>query len=63
MQPVVYRVFGLLMRNGQLPPPPDEIKGKSLNIRYVSPMARSQRQSEVLGMDRFEMDLLSQAQS
>lgn len=63
LQPVVYRVFGLLMRNGQLPPPPDEIKGKSLNIRYVSPMARSQRQSEVLGMDRFEMDLLSQAQA
>jgi len=62
LQPVVYRVFGLLLRNGKLPPAPEEIKGKSLNIRYVSPLARTQRMSEVVGMDRFEADLLNQSQ-
>lgn len=62
LQPVVNRVFGLLNRNGMIPPPPEEIAGKTINIRYVSPLARSQRLSEVAGMDRFEMDLLNQSQ-
>jgi hypothetical protein len=45
-----------------IPPPPEEIAGKTINIRYVSPLARSQRLSEVAGMDRFEIDLLNQSQ-
>lgn len=46
LDPLVERVFGLMMRGGQLPPPPEELRNQRIEIEYVSPMARAQKASE-----------------
>ncbi len=43
--PLVERVFGILLRRGQLPPPPPGFGGK-IHVSYVSPIARAQKQVE-----------------
>lgn len=61
LQPVVTRSFGLLLRNGKIPPPPESLSSARLGIRYISPLARAQRMGEVAGMDRYEMTLAQTA--
>jgi hypothetical protein len=61
LQPMIVRAVTLLVETGQIAPPPVDIG--SLNIRYVSPLARAQRAADVNVMDRFEMDLLNTAQA
>lgn len=48
MNPLVERAFRIQEKQGRLPQPPDILleRGASLNIVYVSPMARAQRISE-----------------
>jgi len=62
LQRVVARCFGLLMRAGLLPPIPDELQGKTIHIRYVSPLARSQRMAEVNAIEHNEMMLMQAMQ-
>lgn len=62
-QRIVLRSFQLCMDNGIIDPPPAEIAGASLAIRFISPLARSQRLVEVNAMDRFEMSLITAAQA
>lgn len=53
LAPTIMRVFGLAMRSGQLPPPPDSLMQKgALNIRYQSPLARAQKLEEVTATER-----------
>ncbi len=46
--PCLKRVFGLLLRDGKLPPPPEVLGGvpAKLKIVYTSPIAKSQSQTE-----------------
>lgn len=63
LQPFIARVFSLLLHSGQIePPPPEIVAGGTINIRYVSPLARQQRAVEVQTIDRFESDLLQTAE-
>ena len=39
----VGRVFGIMLRRGQLGRPPDELSGADLDIEYEGPLAKSQR--------------------
>lgn len=57
LSPLITRCFGLLSRLGLIMPPPEELNDATLDIRYVSPLARSQRLGEVQAMDRFEAGL------
>lgn len=50
--PLVERVFGIMVRAGQLPRPPQQAEGAELKIEYVSPVARAQKQLEAQGMQR-----------
>lgn len=52
LDPLIERVFGLLMRAGQIPPPPDELDGQRVEVEYVSPMARAQKASEAHAVAR-----------
>jgi hypothetical protein len=45
--PVIRRVYRIMLRRGMLPPPPPGVRGRRLEIEYVSPLATSQRASEV----------------
>jgi hypothetical protein len=42
--PLVERVFGILTRQGLLPPAPDAIQDKEFTVEYVSPIATAQKQ-------------------
>ena len=44
--PLIERVFGVLYRAGHLPDPPESLRGGELAVRYVSPVARAQKQGE-----------------
>lgn len=60
-QRIVQRSFQLCLANGVIEPPPEEIGGANLQIRFISPLARSQRLIEVSAMERFELSLLNTA--
>ena len=40
-------MFNILLRNKKLPEPPEQLQGETIDIEYVSPLARSQRQGDV----------------
>lgn len=52
MNPIVERTFGLLMRDGQLPEPPQELIDAELDIEYLGPLARAQQMPEVASIER-----------
>ena len=62
LTPLITRCFGLLSRARLLQPPPEELNNAAITIRYVSPLARSQRVGEVQAMDRFEAGLAAYAE-
>jgi hypothetical protein len=52
LQPLISRVFGLLLRNGVLPPAPEELQGQDIEIEYVSPLAKAQKLTDLQSMLR-----------
>lgn len=52
LNPIVERVFGILLRNGMLPPPPKELQGQDLNVEYISPLAMAQKMIEAQSIER-----------
>lgn len=44
LKPFIERVFAILNRRGLIPPPPEELQGKELNVEYSSILARSIRE-------------------
>lgn len=47
LDPALDRVFGLLLRAGRLPPPPDVLAANpGLRVEYVSPLARAAKAAE-----------------
>lgn len=50
--PMIERIYGVLVRAGRLPEPPESIAEQELEIEYVSPLARAQRQTETQGIMR-----------
>jgi len=63
LQPLVERCFGIAwranIRSGfnLLGRPPESMMGRQFTVRYLSPLARAQREEELASMDRFEADL------
>lgn len=52
LEPMIERVFGILLRAGALPPPPAALAGTAIRIDYVSPIARAQQSGEAQAMLR-----------
>ncbi len=61
LSPLIKRRFGMLVRANQLPPPPPEIRGMSVDIDYVSPLARAQMAGEAQAVGRLYENLASMA--
>ena len=63
LDPIVLRVFDILYRGGFLPPPPPSIQGQEMDIVYISPLARAQKESEIYSIQAFMQDvgLIAQA--
>ena len=58
LQPMIERVFAVLNRQNRLPAAPEFLNDRDLDIEYVSPLAKAQRQSDVQGIMRL-FELLS----
>ena len=52
LQPLISRAFALLLRNGLLPPAPEELQGQDIDIEYVSPLAKAQKLTDLQSMLR-----------
>lgn len=63
LDPIVMRLFDILYRGGFLPPPPPSIQGQELDIVYISPLARAQKESDIYSIQAFMQDvgLIAQA--
>jgi hypothetical protein len=46
LNPIVDRVFGIMLRAGWFPPVPDELAGMKIDVEYVSPIAKAMRSTE-----------------
>lgn len=44
--PTVDRSFGVMFRAGAFPPPPPSVQGADIDVDYVGPLAKAQKQSE-----------------
>jgi hypothetical protein len=49
---LIERVFSICMRRGLLPPPPEELQGRSIRVEYISTMAVAQRLLGVSSVER-----------
>ena len=58
---ILDRCFGLALRAGALGNPPEELQGRNLSFKFVSPMARSQRMEEVTATEQYIMSLANMA--
>lgn len=52
LQPLIERCFGLALRAGAFPPIPQSLGGRSINVRYISPLARAQKLDSVTSIER-----------
>lgn len=52
LDPIIDRVFGIMMRGGLLPEPPPEIAGMDIQVQYVSMLAEAQRATATAGIER-----------
>lgn len=52
LDPAIDRTFGIMMRGGLLPDPPEEVQGRPIQVNYVSMLAEAQRAVSASGMER-----------
>ncbi|RKX27479.1 MAG: hypothetical protein DRP45_00920 [Candidatus Zixiibacteriota bacterium] len=57
LDPMIDRMFGVLMRSGKFSEAPEELRGQELKVTYTSPIARAQEQLEANGLVR-SLDIL-----
>jgi hypothetical protein len=53
LDPIIERTFGIMMRAGQVPPPPMELEGVDLKVEYISILAQAQKMLGIATVDRF----------
>ena len=46
-EPATERIFGIMLRAGAFRPIPESISGANVNVKYVGPLAKAQRQAEL----------------
>lgn len=50
--PCIDRTFNIMLRRGLLPPPPPEVSGRPIQVKYVSMLAAAQSAAETAGIER-----------
>jgi hypothetical protein len=63
LNPLIERVFGIMLRAGVLLPPPEEIADSTIDVEYVGPLARSQRMEEAVAVERLYQLAMNVAQA
>jgi hypothetical protein len=62
LDPLIEMTFDRMIESGIVPPPPQELQGKDLNVEFVSMLAQAQRAVGTNSIDRFVGSLGSVAQ-
>ena len=57
LSPLIEMAFSRMVEAGILPPPPQELQGRELNVEFVSVLAQAQRAVATSSVDRFVMSL------
>ena len=52
LEPIITRTFDIMMRNGLLPPPPEEMRD-GVQIKYISLLAQAQQMIAAPGVEQF----------
>lgn len=52
LAPLVERAFAIMLRRGEIPPPPPEIEGEGLKVEFVSVLAQVQKQLGLASIER-----------
>jgi len=52
LNPLIDRIFGIMLRNALIPPPPQSIQGFNLDVQYVSTLADAQKAVDTTGVER-----------
>lgn len=63
LQPLIERCFGIAYRAGVLGQAPQSLAGQSFHVKYISPMARSQKLEEVTAIERYGLFVGQQMQA
>jgi len=53
LDPLIDNMFDFMLRQGEIPEPPQELQGMDLKVEYVSVMAQAQKLSGVANLERF----------
>lgn len=53
LDPIIKRVFAIMLRRGLIPPPPPEMEGHELEVQYDSILARAAKAARTSGTERF----------
>ena len=53
LDPAIYRIFSIMLRNGLLPPPPPELESENIEIQYVSVLSDAQSAVGAIPIERF----------
>jgi hypothetical protein len=53
LDPIIERVFSIMDRRGLLPELPEELRGQTINVQYVSMLAEAQAAAKTSGTERF----------
>lgn len=53
LDPLIDITFEIMLRQGLIPPPPNEIRGQDLKVEYISIMAQAQKLAAISGIERF----------
>lgn len=61
LAPILKRRFAILFRAGQIPPPPEAMRGQPLDIRFVSVAAQAQKAQEGIAITRVLDDTIKLA--
>lgn len=61
--PLIERGYMLLVRNGVIPNPPEELQGQNLKIMYKGPLSLAQQDSEVRASKQWVGDILEMENS
>lgn len=52
LDPLITRIFAVMLRRGKIPPPPEELQGRELKVEYISIMAQAQKLLGTTGLER-----------
>ena len=63
LDPLIDITFDIMMKQGLIPEPPEEIQGNELKVEYVSFLAQAQKSLDVGGLERFASTVGQMAQS